>query len=122
MRWLIFSMTLAALAGCTASSAMKPYIGKDVSELSIDWGKPTNRFDLPDGRVAVQYMWGGGTFATPATMSGTTTMIGNTIYTNAQAMPSTVIHSEGCLVTFMLRRNGSSWTVDDIRYPSAAIC
>lgn len=46
---------LLLLAGC-ASQMMKEYVGKDIQDVMVDYGKPNNAFDMPDGRRAFQWV------------------------------------------------------------------
>ncbi|WP_375450606.1 hypothetical protein [uncultured Devosia sp.] len=116
-------MSLAfALLGCTASQATRPYVGKTATDLMIDWGRPVNQFDAPDGRRISQYYWGGGTIVLPATGSATSTVIGNSVFTNATMSPGAVVENEGCLVSFIQEKRGSEWFVIEARYPDRAFC
>ena len=53
MRYLIIVVLI--LSGC-ASQIMKSYIGKDVREVAVDYGSPSNAFDMGDGRRAFQWV------------------------------------------------------------------
>lgn len=73
------------LAGC-ASDIMQSYVGKDVTEVVLDYGPPSNVVKLPDGRTAFQWsrtssytapvttnVYNYGTYATATTYGGGTT-------------------------------------------------
>lgn len=112
---------LLLLTGCV-SSAMKPYEGKTLTEVRIDWGPPVADFVTPDGRRVVQYRWGGGTVALPSTMTATATTIGPTTFVSGQTTPGMVVHNEGCLVSFIATPEGNDWRVTEIRYPQRIAC
>ncbi len=46
---LKFGVLLVALAGC-ASQIMEGYVGRDITDVMIDYGRPSNVIELPDGR------------------------------------------------------------------------
>ena len=85
-------------------------------------------FDLPDGRRAFQYFWGGGTYQIPktATTQGQVTMIGSTAWYSEQKIESggQVIESNGCRITYLTKwdtvRKG--WIVMEITYPKRLVC
>src|SRR5688572_24647351 len=59
------------LAGC-ASSIMNGYMGKSLQEAMLDYGPPSNAFDMPDGSRAFQWvMNSSGSTATMASTTGT---------------------------------------------------
>ncbi len=59
----ILSLCVLMLAGC-ASNVMKGYMGKPLQEAMIDYGSPTNAFDMPDGSRAFQWVMTS-TYVTP---------------------------------------------------------
>lgn len=122
MRWIATAGMVLVLGACTASQATKPYIGRSSTDLMIDWGRPANQFDTPDGRRVSQYYWGGGTIIMPSTGTATSTVIGNTVTTNVIASPGAVIENEGCLVSFIQERRGAEWYVTEARYPDRTFC
>lgn len=100
------------LAGC-ASEVMRGYVGKDITEVVLDYGAPSNVMKLPDGRVAFQ--WNRRTsYTTPVTTNiydygsyaSATTYGGNT-------------STYDCLYTlFAVPNEQESFTVVDFREPS----
>jgi hypothetical protein len=84
---LIVVVITVALAGC-ASTHMKQYLGKDVRYIAVDEGAPVNVLDMPDGRRAFQYRWGGGTVTTPrmTTTTGQILRLGNQAWYTEQAL------------------------------------
>ena len=69
-RIIVIVLLLASLLVGCVSSQMKQFIGKDISEVMVEHGRPHNVFDMPDGRKAYQFYWGGGSFALPQTTTG----------------------------------------------------
>jgi hypothetical protein len=80
---------LAASAACV-STHMKKYLGKDVRYIAVDDGAPVNVFDMPDGRRAFQYFWGGGTYVVPKTTTtqGQVQLVGDAAYYSEQKLES----------------------------------
>ena len=73
---------------------MKRFIGKNTRYIDIDDGAPVNAFDLPDGRRAFQYLWGGGTCVVPHTTRtrGRVQLVGNTAYHTEREAPAGGLH------------------------------
>jgi hypothetical protein len=120
MRGLVLFSALL-LTGC-ASQFAKQYVGQDVVALELDNGKPANVVEMPDGRRAYQYHWGGGTFVAPQYSSGTVNVIGNTAFINTQTSPAAVVSSPGCLISFIAERRGAQWIVVEARWPERLAC
>ena len=120
-------LLVSGVAGCV-STHMKQFIGKDAVYIQIEDGPPVDVFDLPDGRRAFQYFWGGGTYQIPktATTQGQVTMIGSTAWYSEQKIESggQVIESNGCRITYLTKwdtvRKG--WIVMEIAYPKRLSC
>lgn len=121
MRRLVLIAAASLSTGCV-STEMKSYVGKDVSEVLMTYGQPENVIDLPDGRRAWQFRWGGGSGVIPGRSQTTVQAIGTTAVATTTAMPATVVHSEGCLITYIGTRSGNSWTITDIRVPKQLVC
>lgn len=121
MRKLLFVAAAVILAACV-STEMKGYVGKDVSEVFMAYGQPENVIDLPDGRRAWQFRWGGGSGVIPGRSQTTVQAIGNTAVATTTATPATIVHSEGCLITYIGTRSANSWTITDIRVPKQLVC
>lgn len=123
-RIAILLVAVALLTGC-ASSYMKQFIGKDIREIIVADGPPMNQFDMGDGRRAFQWYWGGGTFVTPQTTTGTVTDVGGgSAFVNATTTGGHVVSSRGCLVTYFAVRDEAkqAWIVKDIAYPDRLVC
>lgn len=54
MKRLVFVACLSVLAGC-ASQVMHGFVGKPVQTVMMQYGPPSNAFDLPDGMRAFQW-------------------------------------------------------------------
>lgn len=119
---LLFWLAICCTAGGCASQFAKGYLGKDTVELELENGKPANVISLPDGRRSYQYYWGGGTFVTPQTTSGTVNVIGNTAFVQTQTTPGAVVSSPGCIINFIAEQRGARWVVVDARWPDRLMC
>lgn len=111
-----------ALGGC-ASTSMKGFTGKSINEAFFKYGRPENVFDLPDGRRAFQFYWGGGAYAVPATSTTAINPNGFGGYTaTTTSIPGGVVESKGCLVTLIARPNGADFIVEEYRIPKRLVC
>lgn len=120
MRKLI--LVAAVLLSACVSTEMKGYVGKDVSEVLMAYGQPEQVLDLPDGRRAWQFRWGGGRAVLPGRAQTTVQSVGNTAVGTTTATPSMIVDSEGCLITYIGTRTGNYWTITDIRVPKQLVC
>lgn len=127
MRTAFIVVLLLFLSGCV-STHMKQYIGKDIREVILDSGPPLNAMDM-EGRIrAFQFRWGGGAYSVPSTTqtSGTISSYGNSAWLSSTSITTGggVVHSEGCLISYLTRWDGSrqTWVVTDIRYPKRLVC
>ena len=109
-------LAMILLSAC-ASEVMKTYVGKDITEVFMDYGPPAGAVDLPDGRRA--FMWKDTQFMTmPATTTYTGARNSNWISGTATTYGGHV-SSWQCVYTFLGQRNGKgSFTVVGIRQPS----
>lgn len=120
-------LTLICSASCV-STHMKKYVGRDARYIAVDDGPPVNVFDMPDGRRAFQYRWGGGHYVVPKTTStqGQVQLVGDAAYYSQQKVESGgfVVESEGCLITYFADWNSAKngWIVVDISYPKRPVC
>lgn len=121
MRRLGLAAILLMVTGC-ASTEMRKHVGQDVSEVLMAYGQPEQVLDLPDGRRAWQFRWGGGRGVIPGHAQTTVHATGNTAVATTTATPATIIDSKGCLITFIGTRNGESWTITDTRVPKQLVC
>ena len=106
---------------------MKRFIGKDTRYIDIDDGAPVNAFDLPDGRRAFQYPWGGGTYAVPhtTTTGGRVQLVANTAYHTERKLPEAyTVENPGCVITYIAEWSGAKngWFVVAISNPTRAVC
>ena len=123
MKRFILAATLAvAVAGC-ASTAMKQHVGQSINEAFFAYGKPENVFDLPDGRRAVQFYWGGSSGVVPGQANTTINPTGFGSYSVATtSIPATYVESDGCLVTLIARPQGNDFIVEEYRIPKRLVC
>lgn len=104
-----------ALAGC-ASGIMQSYVGKDVTEVAMDYGPPAGVMDLPDGRRA--FMWQmSSAIAMPQTTNFNAVQSGNWVTGSATTYGGGVATLH-CTYTLIGQRNPKgSYTVVDYRKP-----
>ena len=50
-----FVLIVTFLASGCASAIMEGFVGKDISEVVLQYGPPVNKIDMPDGRIAFQW-------------------------------------------------------------------
>lgn len=119
----IFTALLAlSLVGC-ASTAMKRYVGTSISEAYMAYGQPEAVFDLPDGRRAFQFYWGGGAGVVPGTSRSTVAPVGGGAYAvTTTSTPTMIYESKGCLVTLIARPVGNDFIVEEYRIPKRLVC
>src|SRR5437870_2458740 len=105
---LIIIVAVLNAAAC-GSSHMKKFMGKDVRYIAVDDGPPANVFDMPDGRRAFQYYWGGGRYYVPKTTTdqGHVQLVGDSVYYSEQKIESggLAVQSQGCLITYFAEWN-----------------
>jgi hypothetical protein len=65
MRFISILALSLVLIAC-ASTAMNKFVGGSVSEAYMSYGQPEAVLDLPDGRRAFRFYWGGGKGMVPA--------------------------------------------------------
>ncbi len=113
-------LALSTLIGC-ASEIMKGYIGRPVQDVMLDYGAPTNAFDMGDGRRAFQWIIHS-SYTTPA-YSTTTGSAYNTGYTtwvntNTQIYGGQTITSR-CVYSLFARwkQNRNSWIIVGFKKP-----
>lgn len=111
-----------ALVGC-ASTAMKRFVGGSISEAYMAYGKPENVFDLPDGRRAFQFYWGGGSGVVPGRSNTHISGDGRFGYNvTTVGTPAMIYENKGCLVTLIARPADNDFLVEEYRIPKRAIC
>jgi hypothetical protein len=118
---LIFAFALK-LSAC-ASTAMKRYVGGSVSEAYISYGQPEAVFDLPDGRRAFQFYWGGAKGVVPANLQTNVLPTGLGGYqVTTTGTPAMAYESKGCLVTLIARPQDNDFIVEEYRIPQTLVC
>lgn len=123
LRSLAILAVLVSLSAC-ASTAMNKFVGGSVSEAYLAYGQPENIFDLPDGRRAFQFYWGGGSGVLPSRTQTQITPIGGGAYSvNTSGTPAMVYESKGCLVSLIARPTDSGdFIVEEYRIPKRLVC
>lgn len=122
MRSISILVLSLALAAC-ASTAMNKYVGGSVSEAYMSYGQPEAVFDLPDGRRAFQFYWGGGKGVVPANVQTSIQPTGLGGYqVTTTGTPAMAYESKGCLVTLIARPEGNDFVVEEYRIPQRLVC
>ncbi len=132
----ISALLILSLTGC-ASQIMQSYVGKDIREIILDYGHPSNAMDMGDGRRAFQWVIGK-SYVTPVSVNtngtvnthgtGNMNAIGNTLthtYNKTSWVNSNTTISGGqlinskCVYTLFARWNKdfNSWHITDFRKP-----
>ncbi len=131
MKWipvlLLVTATVLSTGAC-GSSHLKKFIGKDARYIAVEDGPPAYVFDMPNGRRAFQYYWGGGKYYVPKTTTtqGQVQLVGNAAYYSEGKIESGgfVVESQGCLVTYFAewKPEMKGWIVVGIWYPKRLVC
>ena len=110
-----FLVVVFALAGC-ASQIMEGFVGKDISEVQLQYGPPVNVMDMADGSKAFQWR-----INSVMAMPSTTTYPG---YTSGNLTTGTAYTSGGglisstCFYTLFAKANANkSYTVVGFQKP-----
>lgn len=121
MKILITFIVVFLLGGC-ASQIMNSYLGNDVREVMVDYGAPTNAFDMGDGRRAFQWIMED-EYTTPvtATTTGNINTYGSSSWVNSNTIITggQTINSK-CIYTMFGRWNDQhqGWYITDFKKPS----
>ena len=120
MKKLSMLLIILLLNGC-ASQIMRDYIGKDVREVMVDYGPPSNAFDMGDGRRAFQWVIGSSyTTPTNATTTGSVNTYGSTSWVNSNTtITGGQTVNSSCIYTLFARWNErtSGWVVTEFKKP-----
>ncbi|NOC83559.1 MULTISPECIES: hypothetical protein [unclassified Ruegeria] len=109
---LVFAGAFLVLSGC-AESIMQSYVGRDITDVILDYGQPDNVVKLPDGRFAFQ--WSNTTSYTAPT---TTNVYGYGNSATAYTYGGGTTYSE-CLYTLFAKPNPQdSFTVIGYKKPT----
>jgi len=122
MRFIVIFALSLALAAC-ASAAMNKYVGGSVSEAYMSYGQPQAVFDLPDGRRAFQFYWGGRQGVLPGNVQTNIQPTGLGGYqVTTTGNPAMAYETKGCLVTLIARPKGTDFIVEEYRIPQRLVC
>lgn len=115
MKKFVFASCLF-LAGC-ASDIMETFVGKDITEVQLQYGPPINSIAMPDGRKAFQWRFDSTAMmpmTTNYTAYGSGSMVSGTAYSYGGGMYTTT-----CFYTFFAKPNSNkSYTVVGFQPPS----
>lgn len=104
------------VAGC-ASQVMEGFVGKDITEVQLQYGPPINAIDMPDGRKAFQWRFDSTTMM-PMTTNYTAYGSGNIVSGTAYSYGGGVFTTP-CFYTLFARPNSNkSYTVVGFQKPS----
>lgn len=121
MKTIVIALMLF-LTGC-ASTEMRALVGKPVEEAFIEYGRAENVFQMPDGRRAYQFRWGGGVLSSPGNTVSTGSTTGNVTTVITTATPVMIYQSQGCLITFIARDSGGErFVIEEYRVPRQLVC
>ena len=101
---------------------------KDARLIQIEDGPLVNAFDLPEGKRAFRFRWGGGTYVVPktTTTTGQVQLVGSTAFYSEQKLEAggAVVNDPGCLITYIAKWDATKqgWIVSEIAYPHRAFC
>lgn len=117
----VFVASAIFVTGC-ASTIMNSYISKDVREVMLDYGPPSNAFDMGDGRRAFQWVMKS-SYVTPvvANTSGNFSAYGNTAWVNSNTTISGgQAVTSSCTYTMLGRWDDSrkGWIITEFRKPN----
>lgn len=123
MRFLIVAAAALVLAGC-ASGIMQGYVGKSLQEAMLDYGPPTNAFDMPDGSRAFQWVRHS-TYVTPTQVAHTgvvTPGFGSVNWSSRTAISGGQPINSTCAYTMLARwdEGENTWVFYDFRPPRLA--
>jgi hypothetical protein len=114
---VVMSIAIISLSAC-ATDIMKGYVGKSVTEVMLDYGRPADVFDLPDGRRAFQWsVDSSGVMPITNTNYGTVSGAGgwaNLTTTSTSYVP----YENTCLYTMTAKEEKGDWIIDGFREPS----
>ncbi len=117
---ILAGLALAAiLMGC-APPVLDKYMGRPVLDPMLDFGKPNEVFDLPDGRRA--YQWEVSKQArrpSPRPVIGVGIGVGRSGWGNVTTIGTSYeTYTKTCLYTLITTRRGTGWIVTDRRKPA----
>jgi hypothetical protein len=118
---LVATLALLSLVSCV-STMMEGYLGKPIEEAQLEFGPPIQVLDMPDGRRAFQFRYGGGPVMVPGSSTSTVTTYGNTATVNTFGTPGGVLYTEGCILTFFALKEGNAWIIRDLKVPGGLVC
>ncbi|WP_298974900.1 hypothetical protein [uncultured Roseobacter sp.] len=112
MKKYLLLIAFGLMSAC-ATQIMQGYVGRDITEVVLDYGKPTNVVELPDGRTAFQW-----NRTTSYTAPITTNIYGSGSYATATTYGGGTSYSD-CLYTLFAQPNAQgSFTVTGYKEPS----
>ena len=117
-RFVATVLAMLVLLTACASEVMGTYIGKSISEPMMDYGRPTNVYDLEGNRRAFQWIMNqSGTY--PITTPSYGTIYGTGGWATVTTSSTTYVpYSQTCAYTLTATKSGDDWIVDGFRKPT----
>lgn len=117
---IVKSFVLVAAIGLSAcaSQVMQGYVGKSITEPMLDYGRPTDVFELGNNRRAFQWeITSSGSI--PITTPSTSTIFGSGGWANVTTNTTTYSpYEQTCRYTLTAIASGEDWIVDGYREPT----
>ena len=114
-------LLVSLMTGC-ASMIMQSYLGKDIRDVMLDYGPPSNAFDMGDERRAFQWVIDSSyTMPSYATTTGTATTMGyQTWVTSNTAIYGGQTTTSRCVYTLFATWDNvtNGWKIVDFRKPN----
>jgi uncharacterized protein YceK len=113
---LAVSVLAAALSGCTSvagyEAALESWVGGTEAELVSQWGPPQNVYVAPDGTRVLTYSNQRSVSVPGTPPSYSSTVIGNTVYTQPVGGTQGFDIDLSCSTSFSIDKNGriASWS------------
>ncbi len=97
---------------------MEGYVGKSVSEPMLDYGRPAEVYDLPNGQRAFQWeMQSSGVM--PVNSYGSANVYGSGGWATATTTQTNYVpYSQSCRYTLIGERDGNDWIIVSFRKPT----
>lgn len=103
-----FAMALLALAACATAekyeAILDTWVGSSEASLVSSWGPPANVYEAPDGTRILTYNSARNVYIPGQAPNYTTTVIGNTAYTNAVGGRAPMSFGMSCATSFTVRK------------------
>lgn len=119
-RHILTATLAAALLGACAPPVLDKYVGRSITDPMLDFGKPDEVFDLPNGQRAFQWeVQKEGLRPAPRPVIGVGIGYGGGLWSNVTTVGTTYVpYTKSCRYTLIGARSGKDWIVTDARQPA----